>query len=60
MSDAAADTTERKQDTLWVTDAEIIRRLGAPRVIETDIEIPAHVVEIVESDQSLRQSSENR
>lgn len=29
MTDAP-DITERK-DTLWVTDAEIIRRLGAPR-----------------------------
>ena len=31
MSEAVADVAEVKRDTLWVTDAEIIRRLGAPR-----------------------------
>jgi hypothetical protein len=31
MSETAADTIERNADTLWVTDAELIRRMGVPR-----------------------------
>lgn len=30
MSTPATETLEREQDKLWVTDAELIRRIGVP------------------------------
>ncbi len=30
MSTPEADTLEREKDKLWVTDAELIRRMGVP------------------------------
>lgn len=36
MSMPAADTLERERDKLYVTDAELIRRLGVPEKIARD------------------------
>lgn len=48
MSTPAAETLEREQDKLWVTDAELIRRIGVPekkareaiRMLETKAGFP--------------------
>jgi hypothetical protein len=31
MSDQATNAVEQERETLWVTDAELIRRMGVPR-----------------------------
>lgn len=44
MSLPAADTLEREKDKLWVTDAELIRKLGVPertaRAVLRDLDKP--------------------